>query len=134
MLLRKNLAEIFPTPEVASNENLTLITLSSNSNKEVENGAKNFVLAAKEICSRLRLNGYWADFMNPFSGKPFHSFASGKNLYKLDDRFRGLGIKIVKNNDCMVISSEQKIKFTGNVFTNAPSDLLLLEGIIMEYN
>lgn len=42
MLLRKNLAEIFPTPEVASNENLTLITLSSNSAKE-ENGAKNVI-------------------------------------------------------------------------------------------
>lgn len=72
--------------------------------------------------------------MNPFSGKPFHSFSGGKSLYKLDQRFRGLGINIVKKNDCMVISQEYKIKFTGNVFTNAPSDLLLLEGIIMEYN
>ena len=45
------------------------------------------------MCTRLRLNGFWADFMNPFSGKPFYSYASGKNLYKIDDRFRGLGIK-----------------------------------------
>lgn len=43
--------------------------------------------------------------MNPFSGKPFHSYASGKNLYKVDARFRGLGMRFEEHDACLVISS-----------------------------
>lgn len=91
-----------------------------------------FVLAAREICSRLRLNGYWADFMNPFSGKPFYSYASGKNLYKIDSRFRGLGMKFNRQENCLVISTDEESAFSGNVFTNAPSDLIVLKTLIDE--
>lgn len=91
---------------------------------------KQFVIAAREMCSRLRLNGYWADFMNPFSGKPFYSYASGKNLYKIDERFRGLGIKFENHNDCLIISSDKEAVFTGSVFTNAPTDLGMLQTIL----
>lgn len=50
------------------------------------------------------MHGYWADFMNPFSGKPFHSYASGKKLYKVDARFRGLGMRFEEHDACLVIS------------------------------
>lgn len=82
------------------------------------------------MCSRLRLNGYWADFMNPFSGKPFYSYASGKYLYKIDDRFRGLGIKFENKNNCLIISSASDIGFSGSVFTNSPNDLIELQSIV----
>lgn len=84
------------------------------------------------MCSRLRLNGYWADFMNPFSGRPFHSYSSGRNLYKIDERFRGIGIKMENQNNCMIISADEKISFSGNIFTNAPSNIPLLETLIMD--
>lgn len=82
------------------------------------------------MCSRLRLSGYWADFMNPFSGKPFYSYASGRKLYKIDNRFRGLGIKYENLNDCLIISSDKNPAFSGSVFTNAPHDLDTLQIII----
>jgi hypothetical protein len=90
------------------------------------------VLAAKEICSKLRLNGFWADFMNPFSGKPFHSYASGKKLYKIDDRFRGLGISFETLNNCIIMQADDTASFTGNVFTNAPNDLVTLKAMLMD--
>lgn len=84
------------------------------------------------MCSRLRLNGYWADFMNPFSGKPFYSYASGKKLYKIDNRFRGLGIKLENYNECLIISAEDEVAFSGSIFTNAPTDILTLQSLINE--
>lgn len=68
-----------------------------------------FVLAAREMCSRLRMHGYWADFMNPFSGKPFYSYASGKKLYKIDARFRGLGIRFEERDACLIIEPADQL-------------------------
>lgn len=41
VLLRKNLHELFPAPEVVSNNNLTLITLSSPTIDAIEDDARN---------------------------------------------------------------------------------------------
>lgn len=70
--------------------------------------------------------------MNPFSGKPFHSYASGKNLYKQDERFRGIGIKLENFNNCTIIGSEHELSFSGNIFTNAPSNLEVIRNLIKD--
>lgn len=85
------------------------------------------------MCTRLRENGYWADFMNPFSGKPFYSYASGKNLYKIDERFRGLGIKFENKQDCLIISVDTETAFSGSVFTNAPTSLTMLQALVVDW-
>lgn len=99
------------------------------------------------MCARLRMHGYWADFMNPFSGKPFHSYASGKHLYKMDARFRGLGMRFVEHDACLVIEAEAApsgddvtdgehdgaaVSFTGNVFTTAPVSLTMLQALVVD--
>ncbi|XP_073834279.1 methylmalonic aciduria and homocystinuria type D homolog, mitochondrial-like isoform X2 [Musca autumnalis] len=129
-LIKKSLHELFPAPEVVSSDKLTLVTLKFNGDSE--QGARKFVLAAREIASRLRLHGYWADFMNPFSGKPFYSWASGKNLYKIDKRFRGLNMKLKKHNDCVVILPDENAEktFSGSIYTNAPSDYSEIKSLI----
>lgn len=130
-LIKKSLDELFPTPEVISSEKLALLTLKFNGDSE--QGARKFVLAAREITSRLRLHGYWADFMNPFSGKPFHSWANGKNLYKVDQRFRGLNMKLISKNNCMIISAEEaNSAFSGAIYTNAPPNFMILKSILDE--
>lgn len=129
-LIKKTLHEIFPAPEVVSSEKLALMTLKYDG--DIEQGASKFVLAAREITSRLRLHGYWADFMNPFSGKPFYSWSSGKNLYKIDDRFRGLGMKLISQNNCIIISSDKDSAFSGTIYSNAPSSFDLLKSLIAE--
>lgn len=90
-----------------------------------------FILAAREICSRLRVTGYWSDFMNPFSGKPFHSYA-GKSLYTRDHRFRGIGMKLESYNNCTVIGSNLELGFSGNIFTNAPANIDVIESLIKD--
>lgn len=142
LLLRKNLHELFPAPEVVSeNEKLTLITLSQAvpaSPADHERAAISFVLAAREICSRLRLHGYWSDFLNPMSGRPFHSYHQ-KSLYKLnDERFRGLCMKFEEikavgaDENCILICEDKSTKFSGSVFSNIPANLELIKDLIIE--
>lgn len=134
------------------------------------------------------MHGYWADFMNPFSGKPFYSYASGKKLYKIDSRFRGLGIRFEERDACLIIEPADQLPanvvtatastatttattetsttaatstaedaassasaetpetlasslptieptlapFTGNVFTNAPMSLTMLQALVVD--
>lgn len=140
ILLRKNLHELFPAPEViAENEKLTLITLSQASlagDLSHEKSAIEFVHAAREICSRLRLHGFWSDFLNPFSGRPFHSYHQ-KSLYKLNDtRFRGLCMKfeeipaIGADENCVLICEDKSVKFSGSIFSNIPANLDMIKELI----
>lgn len=140
ILLRKNLHELFPAPEViAENEKLTLITLSQASlTGDHEKSAIEFVHAAREICSRLRLHGFWSDFLNPFSGRPFHSYHQ-KSLYKLNDtRFRGLCMKFEEipavgaDENCVLICEDKSVKFSGSIFSNIPSNLEMIKELIMD--
>lgn len=83
------------------------------------------------MCSRLRHSGYWADFMNPFSGRPFYLYSNGRNLYKVDERFRGINVNVENKNECLIISSDRNVRgFSGSIFTNAPTDLVVLEEIL----
>lgn len=125
ILMRKNLHELFPAPEViAENDKITLITLSqgTSASGDHERTAIQFVHAAREICSRLRLHGFWSDFLNPFSGRPFHSYHQ-KALYKLNDvRFRGLCMKFEEisaeggNENCVILCEDKSLKFSGSIF------------------
>lgn len=140
MLLRKNLHELFPVPEVITdNEKLSLITLSqADLAGDHEKAAINFVLAAREICSRLRNNGFWADFLNPMSGRPYLSYRQ-QSLYTLNDvRFRGLCMKMEEieavgaNENCLLISEDESTKFSGTIFTNIPADFSFIRHLIFD--
>jgi len=122
-LIRNNLQDLFPTHEVSNKLNeLTLITLSYQNHTDVEYGAKNFVISAREICRRLIHAGYWADFMNPFSGKPFYMHHNVSKVNEFDKRFRGFGVKYEDLNNCLVISSEVEGILSGSIFTEAPKN------------
>lgn len=54
--------------------------------------------------------GYWADFINPFSGQPHLNLQKSGALYKTDERFRCLGFKILHRNNCKVIVNENNNK------------------------
>lgn len=76
-------------------------------------------MTANNICDKLRKAGYWADFINPFSGKPYQfPFATNSALYETDEKFRCLDFQIFEVNDCKIISSVQdqtKKKFVGKL-------------------
>jgi len=123
LLIRNNLQELFPTHEVSNTLNeLTLITLSYQQHKDVEYDAKTFVIAAREICRRLVRGGYWSDFMNPFSGKPFYTHIDVSKAFEFDKSFRGFGVKYEDLNNCLVINSDAEGTLSGSIFTEASNN------------
>lgn len=67
-----------------------------------------FVLAAAGICGKLISSGYWADFINPFSGRPYFCRQKNDSLYKTDERFRCVGFKVEERMYCKIIESDNK--------------------------
>lgn len=112
--------ELFPKAEVYGQ--LTVVTLTQKANGrmssdlETEQLTKQFVLAAEDICSKLKRAGYWADFINPFSGLPYLSPLQQSKLYETDERFRCLGFHIIDKKQCKVIVDTANRNFVGKFF------------------
>ncbi|XP_066594767.1 methylmalonic aciduria and homocystinuria type D homolog, mitochondrial [Prorops nasuta] len=142
LLLRKSLQELFPLCLEVNSPQLTVVTISQKINKktmkwrteiETEKLAKYFLLAALDICSKLKMLGYWADFINPFSGQPYFSPHKNNSLYQTDERFRCLGFKIENRNNCKIITCENtRQNFMGSLFTTAPPSTEFLKEIMSE--
>lgn len=144
ILLRKNIEELFPGCLDVTSTDLTIITISQKANlkslrwrkeTETEKLAKYFVLAASDICAKLKLVGYWADFINPFSGQPHMNPQKSGNLYETDQRFRCVGFKVQQRNNCRIIASDSSSKnFIGSLFTTAPASTELLKQMMSSDN
>ena len=44
--------------------------------------------------SRLRAEGYWADFIDPTCGKPYYGVYTNSTLFETDERYRLLGFQV----------------------------------------
>ncbi|KAK9884647.1 hypothetical protein WA026_007482 [Henosepilachna vigintioctopunctata] len=133
-VLRKTVYDLFPSRNFETCD-LSVITLSlkpnlklmrQNKENETEKLAQTFIIAARNICEKLRKAGYWADFINPFSGLPYVSPTKLRNgeLYESDEKFRCLDFEIFEIDHCKVISNDQEgsnKRFIGSLFTTAPS-------------
>ncbi|XP_016948758.1 methylmalonic aciduria and homocystinuria type D homolog, mitochondrial [Drosophila biarmipes] len=122
ILIRESLVELFPVRVVAQRDSaITMLVLSYEG--DIEMGAAKFVLAARDISDRLLSLGYWADFLNPFSGRPYFMPRDGAKLYKQDHRFRGLNMRLSLQNHCTVIAAEENdtTHFSGTIYCTAPN-------------
>lgn len=146
-VLRQTVCDLFPYRNF-DNSDLSVVTISLKpdlkryrKNKEIETEKMaqtvrkqeqihnclqlcffQFLLTAKNICDKLRTAGYWADFINPFSGRPYLCPTSASN--ETDEKFQCLDFQIFEIKDCKVISNEEnktRNNFVGSLFTNAPS-------------
>lgn len=122
---------------------LTVLTLSEKTindmtgwsalvEKEREMLLEHFVDSAKEICARLKAAGYWADFIDPSSGRAFYSPHSNSTLLETDERFRHLGFEVLDLGCCKCISHPLwgSHTFVGTIFTNAPMNAPEVQGIM----
>lgn len=130
-VLRKTVKELFPYRTLDDTSELCVITIGLKSdiklmriNKELETEklAQTFLIAAKNICNKLQNAGYWADFINPFSGRPYFIPTALRELYETDEKFRCLDFQIFEIKHCKVILSKQSSQktFIGSLFTSAP--------------
>lgn len=83
LLLVKDFQELFPHTSVNLSDGLTVLTIvqktendMSNWSREIEKEREKllslFVSVAQKMCNFLKQNGYWADFIDPSSGRPYY--------------------------------------------------------------
>ncbi|XP_023015362.1 cobalamin trafficking protein CblD [Leptinotarsa decemlineata] len=130
-VLRETVKDLFPYRTLEDHSELSVVTITlkpnvkdmrKNKELETERLAQLFLIAAKNICDKLRASGYWADFINPYSGRPYFTPSSLGELYQTDEKFRCLDFQIIEIKDCKVISTESNAQkqFIGSLFTSAP--------------
>ncbi|KAL1506166.1 hypothetical protein ABEB36_005578 [Hypothenemus hampei] len=138
-VLRQTVCELFPYRPLEKSE-LSVITINLkpdakqvklNKETETEKMAQMFLITAKNICAKLRNSGYWADFINPFSGRPYLVPTASNELYKTDEKFRCLDFQIFEIDECKIISNEGLFtkRFIGSLFTSAPCNKQHLNAI-----
>ena len=130
-LLRREVSSLFPDRDVI-NKHLSVITLSQKTandmsgwsnevEKEREDLIEHFLSAAKELCGRLKSDGYWSDFIDPTSGKPYFGQYTNTTMFETDEKYRLLGFRIEDLGCCKVISHKEfgRNVFVGTIFTDA---------------
>ena len=130
-LLKREVSSLFPDRDVI-NKHLSVITLSQGTTndmsgwsndveKEREGMIEQFVSAAKELCGRLKNDGYWSDFIDPSSGKPYYGQYTNTTMFETDEKYRLLGFRIEDLGCCKVISHREfgRNVFVGTIFTDA---------------
>ncbi|CAF0901363.1 unnamed protein product [Adineta ricciae] len=80
-----------------------------------------FIKLAHEMCAYLGTKQYWADFIDPSSGRPYYGPHTPDTLFETDERFRYFGVNIVDLGCCRVVEHLQHGThvFVGCVFTSA---------------
>lgn len=144
VLLRKQMMDLFPDKTLRDGA-LTVVTLairtqcdmsawSEEMEVEREKLTDHTVITAKEICGRLKDEGYWADFIDPCSGTPHYSGHSATTMFETDEKYRLLGFRIEDLGCCKVISHNRfgRNVFVGCVVTNAPCNSDVMGNIVMD--
>lgn len=141
-LLQKDFSDLFPTMFLTTGP-LTVVTLCQKTlndmsawseavDLEREELMLYFVIAAEEICAQLTKKGFWADFIDPSSGRPYLGDYTSATLFETDERYRHFGFTIEDLGCCKVIRHGKwnTNVFVGCLFTNAPVNGPQIQAII----
>jgi hypothetical protein len=136
--LKKDLKNLFLDIEIEKTKNITVLNLTQKSvtdmsawspEMEAEREAltKDFINVAIAVCHDLQKIGngmYWADFIEPASGRPYFGKYTNACLFETDDKYRDLGFKIEDLGCCKVIKHVKwsTNAFVGSIFTDASID------------
>ncbi|XP_051550598.1 cobalamin trafficking protein CblD-like [Myxocyprinus asiaticus] len=130
-LLKKELELFFPALPTSP---ITVVTVTQRNEmvdtEELDRDHKqlldNFVRGAKEICFMLWRGGYWADFIDPLSGKAFFGDQTQDSILH-EDVHRHAGFHIEDLASCTVIRHVLNTPFVLTLITNAPSNSQIME-------
>ncbi|TNN56324.1 Methylmalonic aciduria and homocystinuria type D protein, mitochondrial [Liparis tanakae] len=136
-LLKKEFQSMFPEAPptgmmvvtVTQKTQNDMTSWSAEVEQERDQMLDTFVDGAKEICSALQTEGFWADFIEPSSGLAFFGSYTNNTLFETDDRYRHLGFQIEDLGCCRVIrhSLWGTHVFVGTIFTSAPPSSLIMK-------
>lgn len=144
-LVKKDFLDLFPGHKLKDGP-LSVVTLSQKTQHDMSSWSVDmelerdeliecFILAAEDICTSLQAEGYWADFIDPSSGRPYHGQFTNATLFETDERYRYLGFRIEDLGCCKIISHRLwgTHVFVGAIFTNAPVDSDVLEQALRKH-
>lgn len=143
--MKKKVHDLFPGQDLKKVSVLNLMQKTENdmsewsAKMEIEwmAASSGFIESAVETCNALRSLGYWADFIDPSSGKPYLSGQhTDATLDVTDDEFRSLGFDVKDMGCCKVVSHKMwgKNVFVGTIFTNAPVNSSAVSEILAQVN
>ncbi|XP_050730764.1 cobalamin trafficking protein CblD-like [Eriocheir sinensis] len=138
-LVKKDFLDLFPGRNLREGP-LSVVTLSQRTKHDMSCWSEGmegereelqlyFILAAEDICATLQREGYWADFIDPVSGRPYLGQFTNATLFETDERYRHLGFRIEDLGCCKIISHRLwgTNVFVGAIFTNAPINSEVLD-------
>ncbi|XP_067135984.1 cobalamin trafficking protein CblD isoform X1 [Centruroides vittatus] len=144
-LLCRDFADLFPGREIEK-EKLTVITLCQKTRHDMSTWSEEielereeligyFIKAAEDICAKLNEVGYWADFIDPSSGRPYLGPYTNATMFETDERYRHFGFIIEDLGCCKVLSHHLwgTRAFVGSLFTNAPLNSPEIQEIIEKH-
>ena len=144
-LLRVQFSPLFPDRNLLQGPltviNFTQLTKhdmaqwSEEMEEEREQLLASFFRIATDIAMFLKKDGFWADFIDPASGRPCFGGYTNHTLFETDERYKYLGFQIEDLGCCKVIRHSKwgtKI-FIGTLFTNSPLNSSALETLMKKY-
>ncbi|XP_017851575.1 uncharacterized protein LOC108606208 [Drosophila busckii] len=118
-LLLPDLKEIFDIPCHKFKEPSKFSIFNLYFDTELNSAIKSFVLIASRYSMEFMQDGYWADFVNPFTGRAYFRPAADRKLIN-ESRLLGHNMIFKSNNGCTSIEEARKCKFAGAIFTDVP--------------
>lgn len=142
LLLRNDFLELFPNSNLRRFDSLTVITLcrrttmEKNSEQATDEGILvDFVSAATDVCEMLHGAGFWADFLDPASGRPYLGYRTNAVSFEVDDRYRRFGFEIEDTpGRCRILRHHAlgSRPFVGCIFTTAPVTHPLIASLALD--
>ncbi|XP_060767656.1 metabolism of cobalamin associated Da [Neoarius graeffei] len=129
-LLKQELKSFFPALPVSA---ITVVTIKqkttmTEADLKTQQLLDNFINGAKEICFLLWRGGYWADFINPSSGRAYFGEELQDPVLQADQRHHsGFHIEDVAACRLTVHVLSDARAFAGTLITNAPSGSLIMQ-------
>ncbi|XP_076841127.1 metabolism of cobalamin associated Da [Brachyhypopomus gauderio] len=130
-LLKQELESFFPTLPASAITVVTVTqkqTVTQTEEADRDQLLDTFVSGAKEMCFMLWKGGYWADFIDPSSGKAFFGAPQHDSILEPEPS-NPSGFHIEDVASCRVVRHLPKdtALFVGTLLTNAPPSSLVTE-------
>ncbi|CAD6196218.1 unnamed protein product [Caenorhabditis auriculariae] len=146
-LLKKEMRSLFPEIKFNKLDELSVLNLTQKSEfdmaawseameEERDKLTASFIMSAQAICTTLRNCGYWADFIDPASGRPYLEAYTNNTLFETNDAYKQMGFRIDDQGCCKVLQHALwgSHAFVGTIFTDAPLDSTIVKDILSKVN
>lgn len=140
--IRRDIESLFPNQAmpwpvlaltIAQRTQNDMITWSADVAEEREILTAQLISTATAVCRALQAEGYFADFIDPSSGRPFLSKDyTPATLFETDPIQRHFGVEVKDLGCCKAVAHAiwgTKV-FIGTLFTNAPADSPIVKSLL----